>query len=214
MITNTDRKGIREAIKQWSQRKNIPDDVLNDFIEISLSKANRALRVASLETYTAIKVTEEGYALLPSNFLEAKQCTVTYNGAILNLERKSIQEVDSYSNIASSGMPPKYFAKFKDYIRISPWSMGDENYCTLYYYYAIPSMDSDTSTNWFTMYAADLLLYGALVELCSYTRDAEGVALWDIKFNTTINLIQSVEDREAWSGSTLAVSAGGSTRFG
>lgn len=215
MITNTDRLGIRTAMKQWSQRKNIPDEVLNDFIEISLSRANRALRVPSLEGYTSLAISSTGLATLPDDYLEAKSVDVLINGVTVNLERKSIQEVDSVSNTTIGGATnPLYFARFMDTLRIAPWGLGTGYSLNLYYFLALPVLSSDTSTNWFTKYCADVLLYGALSELCSYTRDVEGVMLWGKKFDEAINLVQSVEDRAAWAGSTLSVSLNGSQRFG
>jgi hypothetical protein len=215
MITATDRQGLRSAIKQWSQRKNIPDDVLNDFIEISLSRANRALRIPSLEGYAVLPISSTGLATLPDNYLEAKSVDVLINGATVNLERKSIQEVDSVSNTTLAGATtPMYFARFMDSLRIAPWGLGEDSTLNLYYFLALPALATDQSTNWFTQYCADVLLYGALSELCSYTRDVEGVMLWNKKFDETINLVQSVEDRAAWAGSTLAVSLQGSQRFG
>lgn len=215
MITATDRQGLRTAIKQWSQRKNIPDDVLNDFIEISLSRANRALRIPSVENYAALPISSTGLAALPDDYLEVKSADVLINGVTVNLERKSIQEVNSVSNTTLTGETvPKYFARFTDNIRIAPWGLGEDSFLNLYYFFAIPAMTLDTDTNWFTEYCPDVILYGALSELCSYTRDVEGVMLWNKKFDETINLVQSVEDRAMWSGSTLAVSAGGSQRFG
>jgi hypothetical protein len=206
MLTQTNKAGIRESLKQWSQRKKIPDEVLDDFIEISLSQANRALRIPPLEKSVTQDVDENGYFDLPATFLEAKQVSVIYNGNVIPLERKDISEVDHVFDRATG--QPCIFGRHQSRIRIAPHGGVTEAY--LYYYYALPPMPDDTTTNWFTLNAPELLLYGALAELTAYTRDDEGQARWQTKFNELINTIQRVEDRAAWEGSTLAVSLQGS----
>lgn len=210
MLSSTDKGGIREALKQWSQRKSIPNDVLDDFIEISLSKANRALRIPPLEAYTFLPITTEGYAQLPPDFIEAKQVSVQINGITYLLERKDISEIDNLSN--ATGSTPSAFGRFGNYLRIAPWNTTDATVTlNLYYYFAIPRMADDSSSNWFTRYSPDVILYGALSELSDYVRDDEGSALWNGKFRDAVNILQEVENKSSWSGSTLSVSPGGST---
>ncbi len=211
MLTTTNRGGIRASLKQWSQRKAIPDDVLNDFIEIALSTANRALRIPSLEAFQAIPLDANGYAQIPYNYIEAKELYVQVNGQNVLLERKAINEVDFVANANGVGGLPCFFGRFGDYFRVAPWN-GETSVLNLYYYSVIPAMPDDEATNWFTLYAPEVLLYGALSELCNYTRDAEGIQIWSNKFTTAINTIQAVEDRAMWNGSTLAISLTGSTR--
>jgi hypothetical protein len=70
---------------------------------------------------------------------------------------------------------------------------------------------NDTDTNWFTQEAPELLLYGGLQELSDYARDQESMQVWSGKFLSEVNTLQAVEDRAAWSGSTIGVTPGGST---
>jgi len=207
MLTTTNKKGIRDSLIEWSQRKNISDDVLNDFIELALSKANRALRIPPLETAATLAVDGDGYFELPENFLEVKELSVDRNGQHIVLERKAIHEVD-YASTHSTGNPC-IFGRYGNGMRIAPWD-AESSVTRLYYYYVIPQMPSDQSENWFTLYAPEVLLYGALAELANYTRDQDGVALWNGKFNEAVDIIQKVEDRAAWSGGPIAVSLPGS----
>lgn len=206
------RGSIRAAVKQWSQRKNIPDDVLNDFIEIGLSRATWALRIPPLERFASITISDTGFAQLPADYMEVKELYVTVNGKSKLLERKSINEVESLSNVNFSGTLPELFARFGNYFKIAPWSLGTGTQAGLYYYGIETKMEDDGATNWFCQYAPNVLLYGALQELCDYTRDPEGAALWGNKFTNEINILQAVEDKAAWSGSSLAVSMNGSIR--
>ena len=208
MLTNTNRAGIRNSLKQWSQRRNIPDEVLNDFIELALSKANRALRIPPLEAVSSIPFDTNGYLALPSNFIEVKQLRVTLNDKNIILERKHIDEVDYLAGRLEGD--PCYFGRFGNYFRVAPYDSSITD-ATLYYWYAIPPMPDDTTTNWFTQYAPEVLLYGALQELADYTKDGERSAQWAAKFNEAISILQAMEDRAAWSGSTIGIRLGGSS---
>jgi hypothetical protein len=203
MLSDTNRGGIRESIKQWSQRQNIPDDVLNDFIEIALNKANRALRIPPLESYQAILVSDTGYIELPSDYIEVKELKIPYGNDVLQLQRSSIHDADELGN--TTGTIPRYFGRFGNFFRIAPWTLGDEVLAELYYYRALPPLLEDTSFNWFTQYSPETLLYGSLAELGFYTRDPQFGASWSEKFENGINLLQGVEDKAEWSGSTIAV---------
>ena len=212
MLTETNRAGIRASIKQWSQRKNIPDDVLNDFIELALSRANRLLRIPPLEAMTSIPLSDAGIGQLPANFLEAISLSVEVEGDVIYLDRKSILEVDTLSNSSDEGHLPQSFARIGNYVKVAPWNLGDTYSLDLYYYYASPTLTDDLSTNWFTLYAPEVLLYGAMSELSDYVRDVDGHQLWTQKFETAVAILQAVEDKAKWSGSTLAVTLKGSTR--
>lgn len=208
MLTTTNKGGIRDSVYQWSQRKSIPEEVVNDFIEIALSTATRALRIPPLESFVQLVVSVDGYVLLPENYQEAKEVFVVRSDKNVLLERKAINEVDFTMNKTGD---PCFFGRFGNYLRIAPYSGDGTELLSLYYYNIIPPMLTDDASNWFTMYAPEVLLYGALVELCNYTRDADGIAQWTAKFNEAINIVQAVEDRAAWNGSTLSISLKGST---
>lgn len=208
MLTSTNRKGIRDSLIQWSQRRNIAEEVLNDFIELALSKANRALRIPPLESYGSFAVDENGYFGIPDNFIETKVMKVIINGNSISLERKSISEVDHIAN-QSSGSQPCVYGRLGDSFRIAPYGTVDQ--VEMYYYYAIPEMSADDSENWLTQHAPEVLLYGAMAELCSYTRDDEGEGRWNSKFNEAVNILQQVEDKAAWwSGDPVSISLKGS----
>lgn len=208
MLTDTNLKGIRDSLKQWSQRKNIPNDVLDDFINIAQQRANRALRIAGLEKTTTFTTDDSGRLLLPSDYIEAKQVSVTINSKTVILERKSLAEVDKIITDEPSS-DARFFARDGLEMQVGPLG-GVPLEGELYYWGLLPLMPSDTSVNWFTANSPDTLLYGAMAELAAYTRDQEGLGGWTAKFTESINILQGVDDREAWSGGTLGVSVGGS----
>ena len=200
-------------LKQWSQRKNIPDDMMGFFIEMALSRANWALRIPPLEGAASMSISETGYIQIPTDFLEMKELGVQIGGFNKILDRKSFNEVDSISNLSmAAGALPEVFGRYGNYFKIAPWSLGGDYNANLYYHRAEPQLYEEDDENWFTRWAPQVLLYGGLSELCDYTRDTEGAMMWKSKFENEINILQAVEDKAAWAGSSLAVSMGGSIK--
>lgn len=216
MPSNTNLKGIRERVREWSQRRNISDSTIDGFIEIALSRACRLLRIPPLEAFSSAIPDANGLMILPNNFQEVIELKTTWNNEIVILDRKDISEVEyrQGQSLVSSASPyigPRVFGRKDNYLKVAPWN-GQDASVDLYYYRIDFPLTDDTSTNWFTKYAAELLIYGALVELSNYTRDNGGYELWNMKFNEMINTIQGVEDRAKWQGSTIGVTLPGSTQ--
>lgn len=201
------RGEIRDAIKEYSQRKNIPVATMNTFIELALSKCNRMLRIPPLEAYTSPVVSTDGYFSIPDDYLEVKELSLDIAGNRTILERKSINEVNyMYSRV---GGDPCIFGRIGNQFRIAPWGLEDTT-VGLYYFNVIPKMVDDNQSNWITTYAPELLLYGGLAELSKYVRDDEGVQRWGSQFTEAVNILQGVEDRSEWRGSSIGVSIDGS----
>ena len=209
MITGATLADIRSALKQWSQRQNIPDAVLDDFTNIATTRASRALRIPPMEKALDITLDENGYFLVPMDYLQVIEVVMTRNEKNIILERKSIHEVDYINNLSPG--TPKYFGRYLDTFRVGPYdSPTGTDQAAFYYYSAFPALTDDTDCNWLTSNAGDLVLYGALAELSAYTRDDEGEQRWTAKFMNEVNLLQAVEDKSAWEGATLGISLGGS----
>jgi hypothetical protein len=206
-----DQEKLIAQLKEWSQRKNIPDDTLATFLEVAQSRANWALRIPSLEKAAPLPISSTGYIQIPDDFLQMKELNVIIGDEIKILDRKTIQEVDSVAKMYTTGKNPEIFGRWNNYFRIAPWSLGEGYTANIYYYKSLPELTSG-ETNWFTDSAPNILLYGAMAELCDYTRDTEGMKLWTGKFENEINIVQAVEDNAEWAGSSLAVSVGGSIK--
>lgn len=211
MTTNTNLGGLRQDVREWSQRRNIPDATIDKFIEIALSRACRFLRIPPLEAVSSAIPNENGYIQLPEDFQEVKEISTSYNNQRVILDRKHISEVDYIAGKNSmANCPPEIFGRFGNSLRVAPWG-GQDASVNLYYYRVDLPLTDDTSTNWFTLYAPEVLLYGALTELSNYSVDAESSELWNAKFTNEINTLQGVEDRAEWRGSTVGITLPGST---
>jgi hypothetical protein len=209
MIIGATLLDIRDAMKEWSKRRNVSDATLNDMINIASTRASRELRIPPMEREVTPTVDSQGYFDIPSDFIEAKELVAVRNSKNIILERKAIHEIDAVNN--NSGAPC-FFARTTSKFRVAPYDSPDPDGSIYMYYYAVfGALVNDGDCNWLSSNAGDLLLYGALGELAAYTRDDEGEQRWLGKFMGEINRLQAIEDRAAWSGSTMQISVLGSS---
>lgn len=190
---------LRTLVKDWSNRTDISNSVIDSFINIAQDRANRILRLPILEGFSTISVSNNTL-LLPTDYLEAKSLVVTVNGKAVELERKDLAFVTQQQNNQGN---PKYFARKQSKFIIAPTS--DVSSADLYYYYVAADLVNDTDTNWFVEHGTDLLLYGALSELSLYTKNTEDALQWEAKFKATAQDIMKMADDADWSGSTIGI---------
>ena len=199
---------MRDRLKEYSQRRNIPDTTFNLFMDTAQSRANRSLRIPSLEQISTQAVSTTGYFDVPADYLEMRSVMAINNDNLYPLERKSYDEINQRLVYTKEGAPC-YFGRWGDAtFRVAPYrAEGDQVYLT--YYKILPDLVADSETNWFFTYSPELILYGGMEELSKYARDQEGTQRWGEQFQRETLIVQAMEDRSAWSGSTLAVSVGG-----
>lgn len=193
---------LRTRVKDWANRSDISNGTIDDFINTALDRAVRILRLPVLEATATLTVLDGGIAILPNDYLEAKELTVDYSGRTIGLERKDINFVDKQASNAAGA--PKYFARKQNKLKIAPAPQSGST-VDLYYYYSPDSLVEDTDTNWFVKFGNDMLLYGALVELSLYIKNPEEAVQWEAKFGAAARDIQAMADNAEWSGSTITI---------
>ena len=106
---------LRALVKDWGNRTDISNTIIDSFINIAQDRANRLLRIPVLEGFQTITVTN-GKMALPADYLETKALTIYANGKPVNLERKDLAFV---AGRQATGWP-KYFARQQQYFLIAP----------------------------------------------------------------------------------------------
>lgn len=89
---------------------------------------------------------------------------------------------------------PKFYADY-DYTHwlVAPTPDDDYTFEVLYYERVQP-LDSTNQTNWFTIYAPQALLYGALLQAMPFIKNDERVALWQQQYDLIMQTL-TAEDR-------------------
>ena len=190
---------LRALVKDWANRKDIPDSVYNSFINLAQDRANRVLRIPVLEGYNNnLTINSEGAIALPEDYLEAKAVSIDYAGRTYDLERKALPTVVGMQT--DVGLP-KYFARQQNRFLIAPLNT-EVTSVKLYYYIVVNNLVNDADTNWFVEQGTDLLLYGALAELALYTKNTEEAQLFESKFRGSASELEAMAmkavDKNDW----------------
>ena len=194
---------LRDRVRDWSNRRDLTDELLNDVINVAQARLNRTLRLPVLEAEATIMIENENQVLLPRDYLEAIQLEVEVAGRTISLERKDIQEVEELA--AQSTGTPCFFGRRGPNLVLAP-KPANVTEATLYYYIALQPLVLDGDSNWFLLDLPEALLYGALTEISLYLRDEIGAAQWEAKFQNAAREAQRMADEAQWSGGPLAIS--------
>lgn len=199
---------LRERVKAWANRTDITDDLYDDFINIALARALRSINIPPMEKMLNVTVASDGTIPIPADYKEAISLFYVYAGKNRRVMRKPDHYVIEKQNVLATSYP-QYFATIGKSIHTVP-TLAQGEVLELQYYSVLKPLSLDTDTNWFVTDAPEVLLYGALVEVFGYIRETEEMVKWEAKFATHLIELQNMTDKEAWSGSTLTINAGGS----
>ena len=156
---------IRSQFLNLLNRNDCSNELANTFLEQSLARIQRTLRVPSMEkmeTYTVNDVTPDTL-ILPNDFLNIKYL---YSGDTL-LE---YVDLDRFLRTPGSVDTPRIYTRIQGSLKIKPTPPE----CTeilMVYHGEIPDLPTDASTNFITEIAPELLVYGALTYAADYFID-------------------------------------------
>ena len=160
---------IRAQFKALLNRNDCSDALADTFIDQTIGRIQRTLRVPSMEKALEITFTEElpDSFVLPNDFLGVRDLYFIQAPYSKSLERLEVGRFLEVNQLA--GSVPQFYARFQNTIKVKPAQAGMKLYLT--YYGEIPDLVNDTDENFVTHIAPDLLVYGALSFACDYFVD-------------------------------------------
>lgn len=193
---------LKTALADWLNRDDVSDARLEDFIAMAENRIFRQLRIKELEASHDLVIDSQGKAALPADHLEPKD--VIWNDKPLG----RVSLTNFYTNDPVQGTP-LYFARERDSIKLWPYPAEGATGGRLIYYARPVNLSSIQLTNAVFAAAPEMYLFGALVEAGIYlgTEQAKA-AVWDSRFNETINLLTQQSRQSDVSGATMLVDNG------
>lgn len=156
---------IRSQFLALLNRNDCSNELADTFLEQSLARIQRTLRVPSMEkmqTYTVNDVAPDTL-VLPEDFLNIKYL---YSGQTL-LEYVDIGRLlKQYPRVDT----PTMYTRIQGSLKMSP-TPPEGTEILMVYYGEIPDLTTDSSENFITTIAPDLLTYGALTYASDYFID-------------------------------------------
>lgn len=195
---------IRAQFKALLNRNDCSDALADTFIDQTIGRIQRTLRVPSMEKALTITFTDElpDSFILPNDFMGMKDLYFIQEPYSRSLERvEHGRFLDMHS---LSGTVPQVYTRIQNSIKVKPAAAG----MTLYmvYYGEIPDLVSDTDENFVTQIAPDLLVYGALSFACDYFVD-DRKDPFEQRYETIYNEVLEQNYQLEFSGGMNMVSA-------
>lgn len=163
---------LKTAIASWSDRTDIGDSTLTDFVTLADARIRKDLsrheiRMREMETTSDLSVSS-GVATLPTDFM-AMQSVQTRASNPTRLEYKPVAWLNEAYPDGDSGTPAYYTIKNGN-LEMYPLTSSDIRI----EYWAYPAALSDSNTsNWLLLKYPDIYLHAGLLELRIYEENED-----------------------------------------
>jgi hypothetical protein len=198
----TDYATLDAAVDAYLKRADLSNYVPN-FIQNAEQTLYRSLRIRAMENAFSGTISSGTLALPTSPPYVALKYAYINTSPVMPLDRVPPDMIYSqYPNRASTGSVPSLIAVERTNFIFGPYP-GDYEVVGVYYG-RLTALGVSNTTNWFTSYAPDLLLFGALLEAAPFLSDDPRIPIWEGFYNRAFKSVQ-IEDRaERFTGGSLA----------
>lgn len=187
---------LKAQIADFLNRDDLTAAIPN-FIALCEAQTERQLRVRQMLASTTITVDTE-LVTLPADFLETRSIVLNTNPVRL-LNFRTIDSMAEYKAMFPTAGKPAEYTVIGNSFQFLP--VPDTAYsATLTYYQSIPRLSDAVPSNWLLSKAADIYLYGALINSAPYLREDSRVSVWATYYQGAIDAL-SVEDDRAQTAS-------------
>lgn len=178
------------------------------FLKMVESKINRALETQTMITTVQTVLVDNIFEYtLPTDFLSIKDIK------IVNLDNENYSyplEMASPERVTTfrlDGSDQRIYAIIGNTVEIcsNPYDADLNLVLEISYYQKLPALTSGVTTNWVSTNHPDAYIFGLMVEINSYVKDAETTMLWENRFNSVLSEITAQDVRYLWGGPTLKI---------
>lgn len=197
-----DYADIKTIALSYSDRADDAEVIarLDNFIGIVEARVNRALRVADMSMRATLVAADQEYYGLPVDFGGLRDAEYqTADGVKCTMKYLAPDLMNVVSNVGSTAFI--YYTIVAGQLQIQP--IKDTGTFEIVYYQRIPGLTSGNTTNWLGDDNPDCYIFGLMVEISAFVKNAEAAALWDDRFKGVIAEIEHEDQIIRWSGPSL-----------
>jgi len=192
--------GLKLSVADWLNREDL-SSVIPDFIELAENRIFHELRAPVNEKTIVLTLSADGYATLPSDFLEAKDVFWNYNP----LSRVPLTQIHSYTEL--TGVAPEVFARETFRLRFYPVPTAEaSDELRMIYYFVADRLTSSSNSNVVFAAAPELYLYGTLAEAAQYL-GSDG-ARWEGGYQNAMGRLMQHAKTAEFAGATAITQMG------
>ena len=187
-------------------------DNIDNFLRVMEAKVNRELRIGKMSIRADIDLDTPGvsqkYFDTPSDFGGLRSINYV-NGAASNpldyLNPSQMTILENSGNNSGDTCPAAY-TNIAQQIQVYP--AFDEGNLEIVYYQKVPPLTESEPNNWLSDGDPDCYIFGLLVEISSFAKDAEAALLWDGRFKEVLSSLVNEDAIDRWSGTPMRTRLG------
>ena len=190
---------ISAKVQEWLNRQGADPVTTNveDFIILAQRRITRDVRIPPMEVLTTLVLTANR-APIPSAMLDVKEM-IAYDGEnAWDVYRSTFSKVRS-KRLQLHLKGPDVFDTVADNFEFGP-ALSSGVAVDLVYYQELDFISTSVATNWFSLFAPELILYGALVEASVFLKDFEQEQKYERKYTQGLDLLTGMRNKAEWAG--------------
>tara|TARA_B110000261_G_scaffold162035_1_gene204790 strand:+ start:859 stop:1506 length:648 start_codon:yes stop_codon:yes gene_type:complete len=197
---------LKDAVADWLDRSDLTARI-PDFIALAETRINRELRIRPMEVRSTMTTTSGNqYFNLPGGYIQMRNIQLNTNPTT-PLEYITPEMMDRLYGSSTTGKPRAY-SLIGDEIQLAPIP-DSAYYLEMAFYEKFTSLGDGTSgtvtSNWLTLNAPDILLYGALMEAEPFIKNDERIPVWLNGYSSAIDKLQRADSKDRHSGSAMRI---------
>lgn len=171
---------------------------IDRFLRVVESRVNRILqtRLQSKRARLICDPTVEYYGL-PYDYGGLRDVLIIDNDKPTMSMRYLAPEAMN-QHVTFNGMEPSY-SVVSNQIRVWPL-MPTSKQLEIIYYQRLEPISVGRNENWMTRLAPDVYIFGLVVEICAFIKDADAGSLWNDRFKEALAELDADDHRDLWSG--------------
>lgn len=195
------------ALSYADRSDTTTSDRVDDFLKIVEARVNRKLKTMGAVTRTDIAlVTGTDYYNLPSDFGGLREIKFRNAAGQDTTFRYATPEFLDGLNDASR-VVGYYYTIVGNQLRIVPdQTTGD--FIEIAYFAKVPALTSGAPTNWLSDDNPDCYVFGLMVEISAFIKNAKAREIWDARFMSSMEEIDVEDSMTKVSGTPLETRLG------
>ena len=179
------------------------------FMRVTESRVNRVLMTLDMSNRakTPMDANTEYYSL-PTNYSVMRSIKVinnTNSASRVTLLQVNPEQMANLVNNGETQFP--CYTVISGNIHVQPFYDSTHS-LEIDYFQTLPPLSTSITTNWLSDSNPDVYVFGLLVEINSFVKDAEASTLWDGRFQQAMSEITLHDAKSTWSGTSLTTFAG------
>jgi len=194
---------IKSAALGYADRKDAETiDMMDTFLRIVEARINRKLNTQKMTARATLNtVVDQEYYGLPNDFTGLRDIQLNSDDKVSTMAYLNPEQMNDMSGYTTPHSI--YYTIINQQLQIYPTQENSE--IEIVYYQNVPQLDDSNTTNWLSEFNPDCYIFGLLVEISSFVKDAQSMMAWEQRFISSVNDIELEDDASRWSGSMLLI---------